>query len=294
MARYLDPTNDVAFKKLFSDKNKLISLLNSILNLSEGLRIKDLDYIPSEQMPLFLEGKRSIFDLKVKDESGNWYIVEMQRKSESDYTNRAQLYGSYTYVNQINIGTKHKDLLPVIVISIIGNKIFPDNLPCINYHSLKETSTNKQYLFSVAYVFVELGKFDKNKTITNDVDQWLHLLKCASQENSPPAEINNDDVLSAYTDLEQYRWSANEHDAYIRAKIAMEAEEDRMEESEKKGVLRGLKIGEKIGEERGLKEGERVKAVEIAKNLLSMNLDVDVIVKATGLTRDEIESITKT
>ena len=60
-------------------------------------------------MPLFLEGKRSIFDLKVKDEAGNWYIVEMQRKSEAYYTNRAKAYGNYTYVNQINIGTKHRD-----------------------------------------------------------------------------------------------------------------------------------------------------------------------------------------
>ncbi|NDA90708.1 MAG: hypothetical protein EBY20_07390, partial [Alphaproteobacteria bacterium] len=67
--RYLDPTNDVAFKKLFSNKDRLINLLNSILKLSEGSRIKELDYIPQEQMPLFLDGKRSIFDLKVKDEA---------------------------------------------------------------------------------------------------------------------------------------------------------------------------------------------------------------------------------
>jgi hypothetical protein len=59
--RYLDATNDVAFKKLFSNKDRLINLLNSILKLSEGSRIKELDYIPQEQMPLFLDGKRSIF-----------------------------------------------------------------------------------------------------------------------------------------------------------------------------------------------------------------------------------------
>ena len=36
-------------------------------------------------MPLFSDGKRSIFDLKVKDEAGRWYIIEMQRKTEKDY-----------------------------------------------------------------------------------------------------------------------------------------------------------------------------------------------------------------
>jgi hypothetical protein len=46
--RYLDATNDVAFKKLFSNKDRLINLLNSILKLLEGNRIKELDYIPQE------------------------------------------------------------------------------------------------------------------------------------------------------------------------------------------------------------------------------------------------------
>jgi hypothetical protein len=41
--RYLEATNDVAFKKLFSNKDRLIDLLNSILKLSEGNRIKELD-----------------------------------------------------------------------------------------------------------------------------------------------------------------------------------------------------------------------------------------------------------
>ncbi|MCX4080069.1 hypothetical protein N7280_05680 [Rickettsia rhipicephali] len=56
MQRYLDGTNDVAFKKLFSDKVKLINLLNSLLRLSKGDRIIDLSYITTEQLPLFLEG----------------------------------------------------------------------------------------------------------------------------------------------------------------------------------------------------------------------------------------------
>ena len=101
----------------------------------------------------------------------------------------------------------NKDLLPVVVISIIGQKIFDDELPCINYHCLKETNTNKQYLFSLMYVFVELGKFDSNK-IENDIDQWLRLLKCAHNEQEPPKEIKNSSILSNYEDLEQYRWNA--------------------------------------------------------------------------------------
>ena len=45
------------------------------------------------------------------------------------------------------------------------------------------------------------------------------------------------------------------------------------------------------GREEGRSEGEKIKAIEIAKNLLSMNLDVEVIAKATGLNEQEITGI---
>ncbi|HJD59365.1 MAG TPA: Rpn family recombination-promoting nuclease/putative transposase [Rickettsia endosymbiont of Omalisus fontisbellaquei] len=60
MQRYLDGTNDVAFKKLFSDKVKLINLLNAILKLPKGDKITDLSYLTTEQLPLFLERRKNI------------------------------------------------------------------------------------------------------------------------------------------------------------------------------------------------------------------------------------------
>lgn len=280
MSRYLDPTNDVAFKKLFSNKERLINLLNSILKLTDGNKIIDLEYIPIEQMPLFEKGKRSIFDLKVRDEAGRWYIVEMQRKVEKDYIDRVQFYGSYTYVSQIEKGIKHKELLAVVIISIIGTKVFDDDLPCINYHCFKETSTNKQYLYSLTYVFVELGKFDKRK-IETGADAWLHLLKCAREENEPPKEINSSIILSAYTDLEQYRWTKEEHDAYIRSQLAVEQEESKIDISYKKGKAEGKE------------EGKHVEKVEIIKNLLAQGVDNKTISVATGLTIEEIKNLSK-
>ena len=48
---------------------------------------------------------------------------------------------------------------------------------------------------------------------------------------------------------------------------------------------------------RGLKEGifqgSQQKAIETAKNLLSMSLSIENIAKATGLSQEEIQSLTK-
>ena len=286
MSRYLDPTNDIAFKKLFRDKVRLIDLLNNILRLQDNYKIIELWFIPVEQMPLFIEGKRSIFDLKVQDGTGGWYIVEMQRKMHKDYLNRAQYYGCYSYVNQLEEGSKHNDLLPVVVISIIGTKAFPADVPCISYHYLKETTTQKQFLLSVSYVFIELGKF-KEDNIRDDTDQWLHLLKCVSLEQEPPKEINKQCVLSAYENLEKSRWTKDEHDAYIRSKLAQEAEESEFEAKYEEGKA----MGKAEGKAEGIEIGEARLRDAMAKEMLLDGEPIEKIIKFTKLTKEEIEGL---
>lgn len=285
MTRYLDPTNEFAFKKLFSNKERLIGFLNSILRLPEGHKIIDLDYIPTQQMPIFPDGKDVMFDIKVTDQSGKWYIVEMQRATREGYLNRVQFYGSYTYISQLDQGALYKNLLPVIVVSVIGDKVMPDELPCINYHTLKETTTNKQYLFSTTYVFVELGKF-KNE-IKEIADEWMHLLKCAAKELEPYEEIHDRIVLSAYDALEQFRWSRDEHDAYVRASLTKDNEEAGYEEKYNKGMAEGMAKGKAEGELKGIEIGIE----KTALNMLQAGFDLKVIASVTGLSEDQIQKL---
>jgi predicted transposase/invertase (TIGR01784 family) len=81
--RYLDPTNDVAFKRVFSDKEILMDFLNSAMHLENERKIIDLEYIESEEVPDIGQGKRSMFDIKVTDQSNRKYIVEMQNQWHS-------------------------------------------------------------------------------------------------------------------------------------------------------------------------------------------------------------------
>lgn len=45
------------------------------------------------------------------------------------------------------------------------------------------------------------------------------------------------------------------------------------------------------GIEKGLVEGEKRKAIEIAKNMLSFGIEVSVIAKTSGLTESEVEAL---
>lgn len=46
MGRYLDPTNDLLFKKIFRDIEGLKEFINNILDLPPMYRIKEIQYIP--------------------------------------------------------------------------------------------------------------------------------------------------------------------------------------------------------------------------------------------------------
>jgi DNA repair protein RadC len=76
----------------------------------------------------------------------------------------------------------------------------------------------------------------------------------------------------------------------------------KIQESLKKGKLEGLKEGEakglEKGKQRGLEEGlnkgKQAEKLEIAKNmLLELKLGLDIVQKATGLSKEELEKLSK-
>lgn len=58
-----------------------------------------------------------------------------------------------------------------------------------------------------------------------------------------------------------------------------------------KGLKKGLKEGLAKGLEEGLTKDERQKAVEIARNMLSLGIEIEVIAKASGLSESEVQSL---
>ena len=64
-----------------------------------------------------------------------------------------------------------------------------------------------------------------------------------------------------------------------------------IDSAEEKGRAEGRAEGLAEGLAKGQAEGERAKAIEIAKQLLAMHLPIDSITKATGLSEQELLSL---
>ena len=58
-------------------------------------------------------------------------------------------------------------------------------------------------------------------------------------------------------------------------------------------IKQGLKEGIKEGTQEGIKKGSKNREREIAKNMLSENMNIDIIARITGLTEKEIQRIKK-
>lgn len=279
-SRYLDPTNDVAFKKIFSSKERLTDFLNAVLRLEEGCKITELAFIPQEELPSFSIGRRSLLDIKCTDQSGKVYIVEMQNKSQDHFLNRAQCYASHAYVSQAIRGATHAGLMPVILLVLTKHKLFDDNIDCISYHTTIESKTKKRYLFALSYVFIELPKFNKaDSELSSNEDAWLHFFARWSQDKEPPATIGDQQVLDAYKAIEQFNWSEAEYDAYFRARLASEADD--------------LEVEGKVakGREKGREEGREEERLMIARSMKAQGIPINIITECTGLSVDKITDI---
>ena len=67
--KFLDPKTDTAFKKLFGNehrKNLTMSLLNSLLERSEGHLITDVSFRDNGNLPEILSKKTSFVDINCK------------------------------------------------------------------------------------------------------------------------------------------------------------------------------------------------------------------------------------
>ena len=70
-----------------------------------------------------------------------------------------------------------------------------------------------------------------------------------------------------------------------------EGMEKGMKEGIEKGIEQGIEKGIEQGIEKGIEQGQQAKAIQIAKNLLALNMPTDTIANATGLAAEEIEKL---
>lgn len=281
-SKYLDPKNDIAFKKIFgTEKNKdiLIHFLNDILGFSENSSIKDIEFLSPIQEPETSTHKQTIVDVLCKDTHGSRYIIEMQVAKSRGFEKRAQYYAAKSYVRQANVGDAYHDLKEIIFIAIADCEIFPDKSSYKSDHIILDKVTYKQDLKDFSFTFIELAKFNKNaKELSSIEDKWCYFFKHAHETKEEDLQriIGKDTIIhKAYDALNQFHWTEKELTIYENMK------------RDERDYIAGMDQAEIRGLEKGKIEGE----MQLAKRLLQSGLEFDVIVQSSALSEEQIESL---
>ncbi|WP_065106837.1 Rpn family recombination-promoting nuclease/putative transposase [Wolbachia endosymbiont of Nomada ferruginata] len=291
LSKFLDPKLDLTFKKIFGtekNKNILIHFLNDILGFTEINTIQEVEFLSTIMDPEIASDKQSIVDVLCRDSSGARYVIEMQLTRDKGFEKRAQLYAAKAYSRQLDKSGNYIDLKKVFFIAISNCNLLPEEVDYISTHNIRDIKTNGHYLKDFQFVFIELPKFAKNKVeqLESIVERWCFFFKYAeetTEEDLKEIAEKAPIIKLAYDELDKFRWNEKDLVAYEERIMDLRKEEAILEYR----LDLATEKGKKIGKEEGKIEGK----IEVAKAMLANNVDVNTIVKFTGLSISEIEEL---
>ena len=307
MGVFIDPCTDYGFKRIFGDEELLINFLNSLL---EGERvITKLEYMNNERVAKQKDERRVIYDLYCKTDTGEHIIVEMQKRSQKHFKDRALYYSACSIVEQGTKGDWNYELTPVYGVFFIDFVLDTDvsDYYCKDV-TLVEKYSGKVFSNKLRHIFIELPQFMKSKSECDSFFEcWIYNLANMKEMN----EMTFKDRDAIFGRLEEIASRANltkeeraqyeyEWKVYNDYYNCLDYAEEKgmtigMEKGMEKGLKKGLEEGMAKGMEKGLAkgrvEGREEEKLEIARNLKTMGLPSESISQATGLTLEEIEKL---
>ena len=276
--RYINPLTDFGFKKLFGtepNKDLLIDFLNQIL--PERHQIKDSNYSRNEHLGQAELDRKAIFDLYCIGESGERFIVEVQKAKQNYFKDRSIYYSSFPIQEQAKKGDWDFKQDPVYTVGIL-DFIFDDHKNEDELLHLIELKNQRCEVFydKLKFIYIELPKFKKTQEELEDhFEKWLYVFRHLSELQDRPQQLQDRIFQKLFEAAEIAKFTVEERKAY--------------EESLK--YYRDIKNVVDTSREEGVEEGKEKRTLEIARELKRSGVSIDVIMKSTGLSKEEIEKL---
>jgi len=271
--KYINPFTDYGFKRLFGEepnKDLLLDFLNELLKNQEG-KITELSYLPNEKLPISVGDRRAIFDIYCTNEKGEQFIVEMQKAEQKFFKDRTIFYSTFPIQEQARNQDRfwNFELKAVYTIGIL-DFVFEESDPNKYRHDVKltEQETKKVFYDKLNYIYLEMPKFEKSeKELETRFDKWMFVLKNLPKLDRIPIELKEKIFLKLFETAEIAKLKPAEYKQYEASVNA----------------YRDIFNIKNTYFEKG--------KIEVAKNLLNNGVDIEIIIKSTGLTEKEINEL---
>jgi len=302
MAHYLDPKNDLTFKRVFGEhKHLCMSLINNMLLLEKP--IVELEYQTGELIPELPDLRNSIVDVRCVDSDKRQFIVEMQMYWSESFKSRVLLNASKAYIKQLDKAKEFELLQPVYALNFVDDT-FEKSPEMENeyyhYYKIVNIKDTEKQIKGLEFLFVELPKFKPlNRAEKKLHELWMRFLTEINETTKevPQELLDNELTCEAVGYMERAAYTKEQLDAYDQRKIDAMTERSVLNDAKKegeaigmeKGEAIGMEKGEAIGMEKGEAIGEQKKAITVALKALEMGMSIEDASKLSGLSKEQIE-----
>ena len=280
MATFYTCRNDRAFKEVFLKPNNS-DLLKALLEFILKIKIDKLEIKKTE----LLSGNVNIKDKRVDAivHTGNKKIeIEINSQNKDYLHTRSTAYICNIYQFNASVGDTYNEDTDIIQVNLTWG-LGRNNEEMKIFKIMNEKG--ELYVKNFIIYEINMDYYDKIWYSKNEDEikknQYMIMLDLDKKElKSMPKDkivdkyITNVTIVNDDPEFQKYM-SEEEDKKKIQNSLLSEAKES--------GYISGISDG--------ISEGENKKSIEIAKNLLSMNMPLEDISKATGLSIEEINKI---
>lgn len=262
---------DLVVKRIFGNENNpriLISFLNAVIKPKDP--IQSVQIMNNDIDKESIEDKFSRLDIKAKTNKNELINIEIQIKDEHNMVKRSLYYWSKMFESQLTEGQKYDTLAKTICINILNFKCLSTK-EAHSIYRLKEINTNEELTDLQEIHFIELPKLPKNEEIKDVFDAWMEFIENPISNKLEKAEMTIQEIKEAKNELLRLSASDKERMKYEDRRAALLDKVSALENAEEKGI----EIGKK----------------KVAKNLIEAGVDIEIIIRTTGLERSEIENL---
>ena len=269
---------DWAIKRLLRQKANF-GVLEGFLTVFLGEQIKIEEILESEGYQQMADEKFNRVDIKAKNTKGDIILIEIQNTRELYYLERV-LYGVAKAVTEhLHLGQDYSGVKKVYSISILYFDI----------------GVGTDYLYHGQNQFVGVHTHDHLQVNTKErgaiLEEWVRYLKdgiITSGTTAPGLE-------EAREKLRYYSMSPEERYAYDEHLNAIMIQNDVLStakfEGREEGLAEGLAEGREEGLIEGREEGRVEERLETARRMRSDGLSMEMVVRYTGLSEEEINNL---
>lgn len=276
-AKYINPFTDFGFKKIFGEeasKPLLIDFLNALLPYQN--KIVDLSFKNTEQLGQSEADRKAIYDIYCENESGEKFIVELQKAKQNYFKERTIYYSTFPIREQAEKGEWNYNLKAVYCVGILDftfddYKNEPEKSDVV--HTIKLKNQNgKTFYDKLTYIYLEMPNFKQAENeLKSRLDKWLYFIKHLEDFQTIPSIFIDTIFTQAFEKAELAKFDQSELDRY---------ENSLKSYRDLKGVI-----------DTAFDEGKIEGKIEVAKSLKQNGISIDIIALTTGLTKEEIENL---